>query len=193
MNSTQDKLLAISARLFAERGFSGVSMREIARSAGITQAAIYHHFANKEELYIATLEHLYQGPTNELVNVVCQESDPEVQLEILVSNTLEIFDRHAHFRRIYFRELLEGDNKRLKLLADGILGEINEFVRDVLAQLAPHMDKHLLMLDLGGLILHHLEARKLSAQMDSGRPEHQQLPMLAEHITSLILNGVRKP
>ena len=58
MEPTQKKLLGIAAELFAERGFSAVSMREISRSAGITQAAIYHHFINKEALYVAAVEYL---------------------------------------------------------------------------------------------------------------------------------------
>ena len=52
MDTTQDRLLSASAALFAEKGFSAVSMRAIARELGITQAAIYHHFNNKEELYV---------------------------------------------------------------------------------------------------------------------------------------------
>jgi AcrR family transcriptional regulator len=76
MKPTQAKTLGISAELFAERGFSAVSMRDIARSAGITQAAIYHHFANKEDLYIAALEHLYAAQTTELVSMAGQAVKP---------------------------------------------------------------------------------------------------------------------
>lgn len=193
MEHTQTKLLGICAELFAERGFSGVSMRDIARSAGITQAAIYHHFANKEELYIAALEFVYQGQTIGVVSAVSRESDARSQLAVLVLRLLEVFDQHARLRRIYFRELLDGDEKRLKLLSEGFFTEIHQLLQELMAELAPHMDTHLLMLDMAGLIFHHLEARKLSAQLEAGRPEHQQLPYLADHITALLLNGVRKP
>jgi AcrR family transcriptional regulator len=193
MEPTQKKLLGISAELFAERGFSGVSMREISRSAGITQAAIYHHFTNKEALYIAAVEYLYEGQTVELVSMASQQEDPESQLAVTVSSLLELFDKQTQFRRIYFRELLDGDQKRLKLLADGVFPEIHQFLIDLMAQLAPHMDSHLMVLDLTGLIFHHLEARKLSAQLDTGRAKHQKLPYLADHIVALLLNGVRTP
>jgi AcrR family transcriptional regulator len=193
MEPTQAKILGLSAELFADRGFSGVSMRDIARSAGITQAAIYHHFPNKEGLYIASLEHLYAAQATELVDMIGQERDPESQLALMVSRLLEVFDQQAHFRRIYFRELLDGDEKRLKLLADRVFPEIDQILRELMGKLAPHMDSHLMVLDLAGLIFHHLEARKLSAVFSEGRPEHQQLPYLAEHITALLLNGVQKP
>jgi AcrR family transcriptional regulator len=193
MEPTQIKLLGISAELFAERGFSGVSMREISRKAGITQAAIYHHFTNKEALYIAAVEHLYKGQTSELVSMASQQKDSQTQLAVIVSSLLTLFDKQAQFRRIYFRELLDGDQKRLKLMVDGVFPEIHEFLIDLMEQLAPHMDSHLMVLDLSGLIFHHLEARKLSAQMDTGRAKHQKLSYLAEHIVALLLNGVRTP
>jgi len=190
---TQKKLLGISARLFADRGYSGVSMREISRSAGITQAAIYHHFANKETLYIAAVESVYEGLTTEMVNVARQQVDPEQQLASIVSSLLEVFDRHTQFRRIYFRELLDGDQERLQLLAKGIFPDVKAFLIDLMTRLAPHMDAHLMVLDLAGMIFHHLEARKVSAHSDTGRPEHQQVPYLADHIVALMLNGVKKP
>ena len=132
MEPTQAKILGLSAELFADRGFSGVSMRDIARSAGITQAAIYHHFPNKEGLYIASLEHLYAAQTTELVSIIGQETDPESQLALMVSRLLEVFDQQAHFRRIYFRELLDGDEKRLKLLADRVFPEIDQILRELM-------------------------------------------------------------
>ncbi len=43
-------------RVFAERGYEGASMTEVARAGGITAAVIYDHFASKQELHGALLE-----------------------------------------------------------------------------------------------------------------------------------------
>src|SRR3989442_1068849 len=54
--STRDAILDAAERCFADRGFAGVSMREIAAEAGLrNQASLYHHFADKRALYEATL------------------------------------------------------------------------------------------------------------------------------------------
>jgi AcrR family transcriptional regulator len=45
-----DSLTDVALRVFAERGFDGASMDDVARKAGITKAAIYHHVRGKEEL-----------------------------------------------------------------------------------------------------------------------------------------------
>jgi AcrR family transcriptional regulator len=45
-----DRLTDVALRVFAERGFDGSSMDDVARAAGITKAAIYHHAKGKEAL-----------------------------------------------------------------------------------------------------------------------------------------------
>src|SRR6185369_17314376 len=55
--STRDLILDAAEKRFAEKGFSGVSVREIAGDAGLkNQASLYHHFKNKQALYEAVLE-----------------------------------------------------------------------------------------------------------------------------------------
>ncbi len=45
-----DRLTDVALRVFAERGYDGASMDDVARAAGITKASIYHHVAGKEAL-----------------------------------------------------------------------------------------------------------------------------------------------
>lgn len=45
-----DRLTDVALRVFAERGYDGASMDDVARAAGITKAAIYHHVSSKEAL-----------------------------------------------------------------------------------------------------------------------------------------------
>ncbi len=54
--TTSDAILDAAERRFAERGFDGVSVREIAADVGLkNQASLYHHFDNKQALYEAVL------------------------------------------------------------------------------------------------------------------------------------------
>lgn len=54
--SMREKILHESTRLFVERGYDGVSIREIAEACTITKAALYYHFVDKERLLIEILE-----------------------------------------------------------------------------------------------------------------------------------------
>jgi AcrR family transcriptional regulator len=53
---TREALLAAARHVFAQRGFTGASLEEIAETAGFTRGAIYKNFANKEELFFQVFE-----------------------------------------------------------------------------------------------------------------------------------------
>ena len=58
--ATRRVLLREARRLFAARGFAGAGIEEIARRARVTTGALYHHFANKRELFQAVAEQVEQ-------------------------------------------------------------------------------------------------------------------------------------
>ncbi len=51
----RETLLALALAAFADRGYAGASMAEIARSAGLRKASLFHHFVNKQALYLEVL------------------------------------------------------------------------------------------------------------------------------------------
>ncbi|MEJ2050834.1 MAG: TetR/AcrR family transcriptional regulator, partial [Calditrichota bacterium] len=54
--STREKIFIAAAKLFAERGYNGVSMRELSESTGLSKPTIYYYFGNKEGIYTALVE-----------------------------------------------------------------------------------------------------------------------------------------
>ena len=48
---TKDKILIEALSLFSVSGFSGVSVRDIAKAVGIRESAIYKHYKNKQQLF----------------------------------------------------------------------------------------------------------------------------------------------
>lgn len=53
---TRAQLLDAAARVFAERGYDGAGIADIARTAGLSSGAIYAHFSSKAELFTTVLE-----------------------------------------------------------------------------------------------------------------------------------------
>jgi AcrR family transcriptional regulator len=53
---TRSTLLAAARRLFVAKGYFATGTEEIVRAAGVTRGALYHHFANKEALFLAVFE-----------------------------------------------------------------------------------------------------------------------------------------
>ncbi|WP_083655243.1 TetR/AcrR family transcriptional regulator [Roseburia sp. 499] len=56
--TTREKIVIESLRLFAGKGYDGVSMREIAAAVGIKGASIYNHFKGKEDIFLAIFEEM---------------------------------------------------------------------------------------------------------------------------------------
>src|SRR5438132_7088046 len=53
---TRHALLDAASQVFAQRGFEGASLEEIAETAGYTRGAIYKNFDGKEDLFLAVLD-----------------------------------------------------------------------------------------------------------------------------------------
>lgn len=75
MTDTKEKIMQIAARLFSERGYDKVSMREIAKTVGINSATIYHHFPSKGNIlhslyaFYALQHHREHPDLNELLRL----------------------------------------------------------------------------------------------------------------------------
>ena len=57
----REQILEKAADLFAQKGFAGTRTKDIAKQAGISETLIFQHFKTKDDLYLATLMHLFAG------------------------------------------------------------------------------------------------------------------------------------
>jgi AcrR family transcriptional regulator len=53
---TRQQIRAVALEMFAERGYAGTSLREIAERLGVTKAAVYYHFPTKQDILASLLE-----------------------------------------------------------------------------------------------------------------------------------------
>jgi len=66
---TRQAILDASLDLFADRGFFGTSMREIARAVGVRESALYHHFDSKQAIFQALLTQMGPGRITQLLQL----------------------------------------------------------------------------------------------------------------------------
>jgi len=83
-SSRREQILEIAVRLFAERGYHGVSMDDIGGAAGVTGPALYHHFAGKESMLVAALTPVSEGLLAGGRERAAAAGDPRAALESLV-------------------------------------------------------------------------------------------------------------
>ncbi len=58
--STRERILDVALDLFTEHGYDGTSLRQIAERLGVTKAALYYHFASKEDILMALHMRLHE-------------------------------------------------------------------------------------------------------------------------------------
>src|SRR5215470_18033497 len=105
-SDTQAQILRISIGLFAQKGFEGVSMRDIAGAAGAKLATIYHHFPDKQALYDAALGRAMAYMTEGMVSAARSEERGERRLRSFLRDLVMLQMSDAPEVRLVDRELL---------------------------------------------------------------------------------------
>lgn len=113
--ASRDHILDAARRLFAEQGFEGTSLRQVARSAGVDPAMVHHFFAGKDELFALSVE-LPADPEQVLAGVV--GSDPEQRGELVVRAVLRLWESPAQPGLVAFIRGTLGSKAKTTLLRE---------------------------------------------------------------------------
>lgn len=131
-----DALLQEAARLFAARGFDGVSLEDLGAAVGITGPAVYRHFSNKRALLGAVLRRASERLLTGGRRVTAVGGEPEAQLRDLIDFHVEFALNDADVIRVHDRDLArlgEDDRHDVRRLQR----EYVELWTDVLERLHP--------------------------------------------------------
>ena len=90
----RDELLAIAAKLFAERGFKNTTVRDIADAAGILSGSLYHHFDSKESMVDELLDSFQRKLWEEYDDIEASDQTPREKLEAVVRVSFDAIDRN---------------------------------------------------------------------------------------------------
>ena len=188
----KEEILSVSARLFAENGYAAVSMRELASETKMTPAALYHHYTDKEALYYAVLRYVFTDKASAITNLAQGAESIELKLKELIVWVIKLFSSDAVFTRLLHRELLDGDNARIKFLSKEIIEppflEVEKFIQNIV----PHRDARSLAVSAFSLILGHFQItpilQNMSGQSASGQPiDQDEIFALADTVSWIVL------
>ncbi|MGP1254379.1 MAG: TetR/AcrR family transcriptional regulator [Kiloniellales bacterium] len=88
-NNRREELLVEAARLIAEKGYDGTSMRDIAAAVGMLPGSLYYHFPSKEELFVELHAQAVTSINQAVDRAIARESEPWARLEAAVAAHLE--------------------------------------------------------------------------------------------------------
>lgn len=98
------ELLALSARLFAERGYVSTTVRDIADAAGILSGSLYHHFDSKEAMVDEILRDFLGGLFHTYTDIVSSDLGPRKTIEAMVQASFQAIHEQPHAVAIYQNE-----------------------------------------------------------------------------------------
>jgi TetR/AcrR family transcriptional regulator len=162
---TRSAVLAEALRLFADRGYTGATVRDISDASGVTTPVIYYHFGSKEGLYEAVKLHLRS--LSQTLNGPASDGPFDLAGEVI--RMFEFCREHPSLLRIRSWARLEGDGPRANSASSEPVAALGR--RIAAAQqsglLRDDLDADNLASMLVGLVLFRIEHRPTDADLDA--------------------------
>ena len=199
------QIVRVAMRLFSERGFRGTTTKEIAQAAGVSEAIIFRHFATKDELYKAIIDHKgcaeksgewANQPVAELIRFEVGDAlarkDDRAVFEGIALAMLRHQQEEPEFLRLLLYSALEGHQlaqmfweRNVRALYEFLGSYIRERQRD---GVFGEVDPHVVVRAFSGTLIHHTlsntlwdKSRSLLAVSDEEA---------ARQFTEILLSGV---
>jgi AcrR family transcriptional regulator len=118
---TAEAILDAAEALFAERGYEGASLRDVADRVGVRAPSLYNHFESKEALYAAVLERSVGPVLGLLASAAQSDAAGRPDRERLVTEVMALLARRPHLPRLLLHETLAG-GQRLTPMVERFIG-----------------------------------------------------------------------
>lgn len=106
--ATRGALLAAAIGEFADKGFAGARVNEIADRAGVNKQLLYHHFGNKDDLYRVVLETVYTQMREKERSLQLNDIPPLEAMRTLIAYSFDYLVEHPEFIRLVNDENAQG-------------------------------------------------------------------------------------
>lgn len=191
------QILAVAVRLFSQKGFRGTTTKEIAQAAGVSEAMVFRHFATKEELYAAILDHKAcsgdRFEPEEMAADGIQRRDDRAVFESLALGALNHHEKDPEFQRLLLHSALE-KHELAQMFFDKFVRRVYEFLGSYIRERQSEgalieLDPSIVVRCFVGMVMHHSLNNNLWDP--SRRLVNISNESAAQHFTDILLNGIR--
>lgn len=190
------QILRVAVSLFSQRGFRGTTTKEIAAAAGVSEAMVFRHFATKEELYAAILDHkaCSEGPIDPemMVADALRRKDDRAVFEGLALGALQHHEVDRDFQRLLLYSALE-QHELAQMFFENFVQRVYEFLGGYIRQRQKdgamiEIDPSIVVRAFIGMVMHH------SLNNNLWDPQRRLLnisnEMAARQFTDILMNGI---
>ena len=190
------QILRVAVSLFSQRGFGGTTTKEIAQAAGVSEAMVFRHFATKQELYTAILDHkACSGDSmnpEEMVAEALKHKDDRAVFENLAFGALQHHEIDPEFQRLLLHSALEG-HELAEMFFEKFIRRVYELLGGYIAErqrdgAMVKIDPAIVVRSFIGMIIHH------SLNNNLWDPNRRLLKIsnadAAKHFADILLHGI---
>lgn len=128
---TAEKILGAASRLFVERGFANVSIRDLCKEAGTTAPVVYYYFGSKRGVFDAVArKKISMSDFISSLSTAAEKGDPREGLKSFIVTYLSSFPEHAFDPGLYMRDSANLDRQSAQMVSKDL-----ERVREMAAGL----------------------------------------------------------
>ena len=151
--SQREEILSAAATLFAQKGYPGTSMNEVALACQVSKPTLYHYVRDKHELLVQICETHVQGLALLVQEVRAQALAPEAHLRALIARFVQSYGQAQNQHRVLTEDvkfLNDDDQQRLLVIERAVVAAFAEAVAAVRPELQDaRLHKPLTMLLFG--------------------------------------------
>ena len=194
---TERRILEAAISVFAENGFDGGRIDEIARHAGVNKAMIYYYFDSKEELYTKIIEMVFKK-----VSAIIIENLSDLNPDTLQESITSFIDRYVDFIytnlgviKVLFWEIARGGEIIVRVIKKEIgprfLFLVNGFSKSVEAGKIRPMDPRHTFVNIISMVLFYFAAnRVISALWDEDTLSPENIERRKSEVTEFVIRAI---
>ena len=189
---TRQQILKAAEELFLDKGYSGVSMKDVAEAVQVTSAALYYHFpAGKQDLFMSMLESLFEGWNRGALLAIAPVQGVRNRLLALTEYLFTLpFDRLALLARDVHEHTVDKGQRRKVMLQtrDALLQHVSTIFQEAIdaGEITANIPANILATMFEGMSASVLRSKHLAL----GGIEKYDTSQLAILIVSALLDGI---
>jgi TetR/AcrR family transcriptional regulator len=200
-DKTTERILVAARKVFAEKGYSGAHVDEIAGRAGVNKATLYYQIGDKDTLYANVIHQVIGNVAQGIAHAVAGADNPEEKLKAYITFIADAVDKNPELPPIMMREVASGGATLPRVVVEDIASVLTILVsildegrkKGIFTETAPFLIHMMVM----GTILFYkksspIKDRQLWLPATLKAHDKKLKASLGEEVAKLVLKAIKR-